>query len=99
MNNPLLMTAACWETRNGQHTHRAVQWCKNYGLQPLTATLYIGQLRKSERTALLREFEKVFLNKTETFHLLVLCQSCYSNAELHRLKHDEIVPPPFEIIG
>lgn len=99
MNNPLVMTAVCWETRNYRHARQAVEWCRNYGLQPLTKTTYIGRLRQKERAALEENFAGIFTNKTEKFLVLPLCKTCFSEALLINTNHGDLETPSFEIVN
>lgn len=99
MNNPFTDTAVCWETRNQKHSRKATEWCKNYGLHGLTATLYIGKLKRKEREIIINGFQKLFIKKTEAFHIFPLCKSCYREIELYKVNKDQLIYPPFEIIG
>jgi CRISPR/Cas system-associated endoribonuclease Cas2 len=98
MNNPLIDTAICWETRNWRHHKKTIEWCKNYGLSPLTKHVFIGKLKKSEMLNITQNFEDLFIKKTEKFHIIPLCKLCYSKIYLHKISKDELEPKLFEIV-
>lgn len=100
MNYPFITTAVCWETRNPKRSGKAAAWCKDYGLLPLTDSLFIGRLKASERKALSQRFSSVFANRTEAYNMFPLCKTCYENAELSRMHSKRAVDyAPFEVIG
>ena len=99
MNNPLVTTAVGWETRNTKRTLKAAAWCQDYGLSPLTATLFIGNLKAKERKSLLERFQNAFTKSTERYILLSLCKSCYEHAQFSRTHKGVIEFMPFEIVG
>lgn len=99
MNKLLITTAVCWETRNHRHAHQAAEWCRNYGLHPLTKTIHIGRLRRDERAVLERNFTAVFTSQTEKFHILPLCKTCLGEALLHQTKHGDLETPSLEIVN
>jgi len=82
MNNFSTITLVTWETRNWRHNDKALLWCKNYGLKPITRTVYIGKLYIKERALLQKKFQLVFNKKTEKFALMGLCQSCFDVAKI-----------------
>ncbi len=82
MNNFPIITLVTWETRNWRHNDKALVWCKNYGLKPITRTVYVGKLYGKERMLLQKKFQLVFNKKTEKFAFIGLCQSCFAAARI-----------------
>lgn len=72
MRDLLKPTLLCWETRNWRHQKQAVEWCKNYGLTPLTRTVYAGNLKTKEIKLIEDNFQKLFVNKTEAYYFFPL---------------------------
>ncbi len=73
---------AGWETRNFRRSQRAALWCKNYGLVAITRTAYIGLLDVKEREELRKKFQNSFIKSTDSFYLLLLCNTCMPIAVL-----------------
>lgn len=72
MRDLLKPTLVCWETRNWRHRKQALEWCKNYGLTPLTSTVYAGNLKTKERKRIEDNFKNLFINKTEIYYFFPL---------------------------
>lgn len=72
MRDLLKPTLVCWETRNWRHHKKAMEWCKNYGLYPLTRTIYIGNLKTRELSRIENSFKDLFIKKTEKYYLFPL---------------------------
>lgn len=98
MNNAPGVTAVCWQTRNVSRHRQATEFCKNYGLRPLTGNLWIGMLKPVEQNSLVQWFEKSFTKKTEKFHCFPLCKNCYESAILGKIEKTNVSYPQFEII-
>ena len=103
MNNFTAITVVAWESRNWRHRDKAAVLCQNYGLVQVLKNSYSGKLYALERKALAKEFEKLFIKKTERYSLLTVCRTCFESSsfsatlekDIKNCMHEE---PAFEII-
>jgi len=82
MNNELTTVLICWQTRNWHHEKRAVDWCKDYGLQSILKNVWIGQLTPKERKDSTKAVDKIFPKPTEKVYLIELCKECFDRAKI-----------------
>jgi len=80
MNNSLYTTLVSWETRNWRHRDRALLWCKDYGLKPITKHVFIGELYQKERSQMNTKFRELFIGKTEKFFFATMCNACFNES-------------------
>jgi hypothetical protein len=78
MNYLPYMTLVGWETRNWRHRERALVWCKDYGLAPLTKHVFWGELYAKERREMEEKFKGLFIGKTEKFFFATMCRACFN---------------------
>ncbi len=78
MNYSSYINLVGWETRNWRHRDRALIWCKDYGLKPVTKNVFIGELYSKERKELEAKFKQLFRSKTEKFFFAGMCKSCFN---------------------
>ena len=78
MNNFSYITVVSWETRNWRHRDKALLWCKDYGLKPVTRHVFLGELYARERLEMQAKFKNLFSKKTEKFFFATMCKSCFN---------------------
>lgn len=82
MNYETYVTIVVWQTKNSRHQHKAEQWCKNYGLQPLQRSMYGGPLYSKERLQLVSKLERLLIKAREQISCFVICKSCLKSATI-----------------
>lgn len=88
-----------WQTRNVKRYQKAIIWCKDYGLLPILANVFIGNLYLKEEKSLLTKLNRTFNRKTDKVFLIKVCQSCYSNIDLDTITKQKLNSiPEFELI-
>ena len=80
MNYSLYTTIVNWETHNWHHHKKAVNWCRDYGLKPVTKYVFVGNLYVKERKELMVKFQKLFSRKSEKFFFANMCRSCFNES-------------------
>ncbi len=81
MNNNSYITLICWETRSAKRHNQVVSNCKDYGLNPVLKTIYIGKLYTKEKKSILLKLKKVLNKKTDKVFSGVFCESCFSGID------------------
>ena len=99
MNYPLYITLVSWETRNWRHREKALIWCRDYGLKPVTKHVFVGELYAKEKKEMQMKFKSLFVGKTEKFFFATMCKTCF-NESMSGLKLQEKIrhASPFELI-
>lgn len=88
-----------WQTRNSKRHQRALVWCKDYGLVPILANIFIGNLYSKEEKSLLTKLNRAFNRKTDKVFMVRVCQSCYSNIDIDTMTKQKLNhTPEFELI-
>lgn len=98
MNNFKQIVLIGWNTRNQKSFSRAVERCKDFGLEPILPNLYIGKLQKKNKAKVIADVRDLFFRKTDSFFHGYICQSCFR--ELDQSSRCKIpIIPSFEIFN
>ena len=99
MNRLLYVTLVAWKCTNLKRQHRAEKWCKDYGLERLHKSLYMGTLYRKERMVLDKKMHGLLKLKQEQFFSFSICATCLDSASVDRELRKRITNQvPFELI-
>lgn len=98
MNNSFILTIVLWKTRNWRHAKTVGELCKNFGLCLLTKDCYIGKLKAREQNNMRKILASIFVGKTEVYHMMSLCKSCYESASFYEYQRKILEDVSFEIV-
>lgn len=81
MNDPFCFVLIFWQSRNFKKRGKAIELCKDYGLEPVLKNIYLGKVRRVEVRFIKKSFYALFVNKTDIFYLFQICKNCLNNSE------------------